>query len=48
MAAEKTEYINLRVTPEFKKEVEELAAKECRTVTSLIEWLLTKEIEKQK
>ena len=37
----KTATLNLRVRPELKAELERLAERESRSLTSLIEWLVT-------
>jgi antitoxin component of RelBE/YafQ-DinJ toxin-antitoxin module len=42
----KTEYIQIKVTPEFKKQVQDYCDATGRTITSLIEWLLREEMKK--
>jgi len=42
----KTEYLQLKVTPEFKAEVLKYCDDTGRTITSLIEWLLREEMKK--
>ncbi|OZA27096.1 MAG: hypothetical protein B7X93_09735 [Hydrogenophilales bacterium 17-61-9] len=37
--------VNLRIRPEMKRALELAAAKECRSQTSLLEWLLTRHCE---
>jgi antitoxin component of RelBE/YafQ-DinJ toxin-antitoxin module len=46
MTERKTEYIHIKVTPEFKKQVQDYCDATGRTITSLVEWLLKKEMEK--
>lgn len=38
--------VNLRIRPEMKRALELAAARECRSQTGLIEWLLTRYCEK--
>lgn len=46
MEEQKTEYLHIRVTPEFKQKIQEYCEQTGRTITSLVEWLLRKELEK--
>ena len=44
----KSEYIQIKVTPELKKQIQQYCTDTGRTMTSLIEWLLREELEKAK
>lgn len=46
MTERKTEYIQIKVTPEFKAQVQQYCDQTGRTITSLIEWLLREEMKK--
>lgn len=44
----KTDRLQIRVSPEMKKSLQELAATENRTVSNYVEWLIMREIELHK
>lgn len=44
----KKNHINIRVTPQFKRNVEKLAEADGRSVTNYIETLLKREMDKEK
>lgn len=46
MAQFKTEYIQIKVTPDFKSQVQKYCDDTGRTITSLVTWLLEQEIKK--
>lgn len=47
MANTKTEVVRLRVTPELKTKIRELADEENRTISNYLEMLIKNEIEKK-
>jgi hypothetical protein len=46
MSERKTEYIHIKVTPEFKRQIQDYCDATGRTITSLVEWLLREELKK--
>jgi hypothetical protein len=42
----KSEYLQIKVTPAFKAQVQKYCDSTGRTITSLIEWLLKEEMKK--
>ena len=42
----KSEYLQIKVTPDFKVQVQKYCDDTGRTITSLIDWLLREEMEK--
>lgn len=44
----KTERLYIRISPELKEKLQELAEKEHRTLSNYIESVLIKEVEKEK
>lgn len=46
MAETKSDYIRLRVTPDFKAAVEQAAANDGRTVSNYIEWLIKQALKR--
>lgn len=48
MAAKKNVWIQMKVTPEFKEQAKKQAEREGRSLTNYLEWLVTKDAEREK
>lgn len=48
MAAKKHEWIQMKVTPEFKEQAKKQAKREGRTLTNYLKWLIMKDAEREK
>jgi hypothetical protein len=42
----KTVFVNIRMTPEMRKQIKQLADKECRSVSAQINFMLTAMLKK--